>query len=350
MFGFLKNEMLEVLEWKETSNDVVLWKFPDKDSNIKYGAQLTVRESQMALFLNEGQLADVYFPGRHKLVTENMPILTTLKSWKHGFNSPFKCDVYFVSGRQFTNMKWGTPNPIFIKDPEAGRIQVRAFGVYFIRIKDPKLFYREYAGTKEIMYVSELEDTLRGLIAPKFAEALAQSGVSAFDIYANYSTLGDTIAPILQKDLDLFGLELTKFQITSVSLPPEVEEHLNELSKLNLTSEQNMQKMERFANMDAKKEAAKHGMDPNQYQGNQQQMMMQQMMMQQMMQNMMGGQGGMMNNNMNNQQQQGQGGGGEKLSREEVMKNLKELGELKQMGILTEEEFNAKKAELLAQL
>lgn len=343
MFGFIKNELLEVIEWKEESNDMILWKFPDKESNIKYGAQLTVRESQMALFLNEGQLADVYFPGRHKLVTENMPILTTLKSWKYGFNSPFKCDVYFISGRQFTNMKWGTPNPIFIKDPEAGRIQVRAFGVYFIRIKDPKLFYREYAGTKEVMYVSELEDTLRGLIAPKFAEALAQSGVSAFDIYANYSALGDKIAPVLQKDLDPFGIELTKFQITSVSLPPEVEEHLNKLTNVNLTNNEQINKLDQFAQMRAMEESAKHGMNPQNFQNNQQQMMMQQMMMQQMMQQMMnnGGQGG---------NQGGNQGGGKKPTSDEIMASLEKLGKLKEMGVLTQEEFDKKKAELLAQL
>ena len=347
MFGFIKNELLEVIEWKEDSNDVVLWKFPDKESNIKYGAQLTVRESQMALFLNEGQMADVYFAGRHQLVTEKMPIMTTLKSWKYGFNSPFKCDVYFVSSRQFTNMKWGTPNPIFIKDPEAGRIQIRAFGVYFIRIKDPKLFYREYAGTKDIMYITELEDTLRGLIAPKFAEALAQSGVSAFDIYANYSALGDKIAPLLQKDLDPFGIELTKFQISSVSFPPEVEAHLNELSKLNMTSDQNMNKMDKFAQMEAMKESAKHGMNPQTFQNNQQQGFMQQMMMNQMMQNMMNGQGG----------NQGNQGGNQtpvvntpKPTADEIIASLEKLGKLKEMGVLTQEEFDKKKAELLAQL
>lgn len=345
MFGFIKNELIEVIEWKEDSNDVVLWRFPDKESNIKYGAQLTVRESQMALFLNEGQLADVYFPGRHKLVTENMPIMTTLKSWKHGFESPFKCDVYFVSGRQFTNMKWGTPNPIYIKDPEAGRIQVRAFGVYFIRIKDPKLFYREYAGTKDTMYISELEDTLRGLIAPKFAEALAQSGVSAFDIYANYSSLGDKITPLLQKDLDPFGIELTKFQITSVSLPPEVEAHLNELSKINLTNDQQIGKMDKFAQMRAMEEAAKHGNQPQNFQNNNQQMLMQQMMMQQMMQNMMNGQGTNQNNQGGNQ-----GGNTPKPTADEIMASLEKLGKLKEAGILTQEEFDKKKAELLAQL
>jgi membrane protease subunit (stomatin/prohibitin family) len=353
MFSFIRNELLEVIEWKEESNDIVLWKFPDKESNIKYGAQLTVRESQMALFLNEGQLADVYMPGRHSLVTENMPILTTLKSWKYGFNSPFKCDVYFISGRQFTNMKWGTPNAIFIKDPEAGRIQIRAFGVYFIRIKDPKLFYREYAGTKDVMNISELEDTLRGLIAPKFAEALAQSGVSAFDIYSTYSALGDKIAPMLQKDMDPFGIELTKFQITSVSFPPEVEAHLNEISKLNLTSDSNMNKMNQFAQMEAMKESAKHGMNPQTFQNNQQQQFMQQMMMNQMMQNMMGG-GGMNNQNMMNQnmmnQQQNQNQQNQAGGEEDIMAKIAKLNKLKEAGLVTQEEYDKKKAELLAQL
>lgn len=344
MFGFIRNELIDVIEWKEDSNDVVLWKFPSKNSNIKYGAQLTVRESQMALFLNEGQLADIYYPGRHQLTTENMPILTTLKSWKYGFNSPFKCDVYYVSNRQFTNMKWGTPNAIFIKDPEAGRIQIRAFGVYFIRIKDPKLFYREYAGTRDVMYISELEDTLRGLIAPKFAEALAQSEVSAFDIYANYSTLGDKIAPMLQKDLDPFGIELTKFQISSVSLPPDVEAHLNELSKVNLTGEQQMNKMDRFAQMEAMKESAKHGMNPQTFQNTMQQNFMQQMMMQNMMQNMMGGNQGNQGVNQNNQGAN-QGGG-----EDDIMAKMAKLNKLKEAGLISEAEYNQKRTELLAQL
>jgi membrane protease subunit (stomatin/prohibitin family) len=346
MLGFFKNELIEVIEWKEDNDDLVIWKFPDKDSNIKYGAQLTVRESQMALFLNEGQIADVFLPGRHTLHTENMPILTTLKSWKYGFNSPFKCDVYFVNSKQLRGFKWGTPNPVFFKDPEAGNIQIRAFGVYMLRIVDPKLFFREYAGTKEALYTSELEDTLRDLIAPKFAAALLKVDVSAFQLYSSASSLGQIIKPLLQEDLTPFGLELTKFEVSSVSLPPEVEEHMKEMNKMGLTSDQNLNKMERFAQMDALKESSKHGMNPQQFQNNQQQMFMQQMMMNQMMQNMMGNQ-----NPMQNQQQNLQNSTPEpKLSREEIMKNLKELGELKEMGILTQEEFDKKKTELLAQL
>lgn len=339
MFGFFKNELIEVIEWREQSKDVIVWKFPDKDANIKYGAQLTVRESQMAIFLNEGQIADVYGPGRHTLRTENMPIMTTLKSWKHGFDSPFKADVYFVSTRQITDFKWGTPNPIFIKDPEAGRVEIRAFGSYFIKISDPKKFYREYAGTERILYTDDLADAFRGLIVPKFAEALVESGATAFDIYSQYSELGEVIKPLIQKDLDEFGLELTKFQITSVSLPDEITEHLRKISKLNLTSDKNMSKMERMNQMDVNKLAAENGNYEN-MRGVNNDLMMQQMMMQQMMQN------------QQNQQQNNNTGGKEEksMTREEIMSTLKELGELKSMGILTDEEFDAKKKELLAKL
>lgn len=343
MFSFFKNQLIEIIEWKEQNNDTVLWKFIDEknDSNIKYGAQLVVRESQIALFMNEGQIADIYLPGRHILKTENMPILTTLKSWKYGFESPFKVDIYFISTRQFTDLKWGTPNPIFVKDPEAGRVQMRAFGAYFIRVKDGKLFFREYAGTKERIDIEELGESLRALVVPKFAEALAQSGVTAFDIFANYSSLGDKIQPMLQKDLDPFGLELTKFQISSASFPPDVEAHLNEISKANLTSDQNMNKMMQFSQMRSMEKSAEKGNYDN-FQSNQMNMMQQQMMMQ-MMQNQMQNQNNNTNQNNNNQPPQ-------KESREEIMKALKELGELKQMGILTDVEFEAKKKELLAKL
>ena len=337
MFGFLKNELLEVIEWRENNKDTVIWKFPDKDASIKYGAQLIVRESQAAIFVNEGQIADVYNAGKFTLKTENMPVLTTLKSWKHGFNSPFKADVYFVSTRQFTNFKWGTPNPIFINDPEAGRVEVRAFGTYFIRIADPKLFFREYAGTSSVMRVDEIEEAFRDLVVPKFAEALSQSDATAFDVYSKYSQLGETIRPMIQEDLKAFGLELTKFQITSVSLPPAITEHMQQLAKANLTSQDHLNKMQQLNQMDVDKIAAERG-NYEGMKGARNDLMMQQMMMQQMMQQQQN-----QNNNAGNQPE-------EKMSREEIMKTLRELGELKEMGILTDDEFNAKKKDLLAKL
>lgn len=332
MFGFLKNELIEVIEWRESDKRTIIWKFPDQDASIKYGAQLVVRESQAAIFINEGQIADVYSPGRHTLRTENMPILTKLKSWKHGFDSPFKADVYFVSTRQLTNFKWGTPNPIFIKDPEAGRIEVRAFGTYFIRIADPKLFFREYAGTKSIMRVDEIEEAFRDLVVPKFAEALSKSNATAFDIYSQYSALGEVIRPLIQEDLKPFGLELTKFQITSVSLPPAITEHMQQLAKANLTSQDHLNKMQQLNQMDVDKIAAERG-NYEDMKGARNDLMMQQMLMQQMM-----------------QQQNQQNNPSTNISRDEIMKTLRELGELKEMGVLTEEEFNAKKKDLLAKL
>jgi membrane protease subunit (stomatin/prohibitin family) len=343
MFGFLKNELLEVIEWKEEGKDIVIWKFPDEQSDIKYGAQLTVRESQAAIFLNEGQIADVYGPGRYELKTENMPILTKLKSWKYGFNSPFKADVYFVSTRQMTQFKWGTPNPIFVKDPEAGRIEIRAFGTYFMRVADPKKFFREYAGTSAVLTTEELDEVFRGLVIPKFAEALSQSGATAFDIYSQYTELGKTIGPLIQTDLEDFGLELTKFQITSVSLPPEITEHMKEVAKMNLTSTDNLNKMQTFNQMDVDKIAAEKGNYEN-MKGARNDLMMQQMMMQQMMQNMQNNNNQGNNNNNNNSDKD------DKMSKEDIMKTLKELGELKQMGVLTEAEFDEKKKELLAKL
>lgn len=351
MFGFLKSQLLEVIEWKEEEKDVVMWKFPNPGKEIKYGAQLTVREAQVALFLNEGQMADIFLPGRHSMVTENMPILTVLKSWKHGFESPFKTDVYFLSTRQFTDMRWGTPNPIMLRDPEMGPVQVRAFGVYFIRIADGKKFFREYAGTNTELRISQIEDTLRGLIVPKFAEALVKSGAAVFDIYAHYSDLGEKIRPALQADLEPFGIELTKFQITSVSIPKELEDHFTEQAKLNTTKDSNIDKMVRIKQANALEKAAENGNYENfqssqmSLQAQQQQQMMQMMMMQQMMQN---------NNNQNNnnfqQPQQQQPQQPAKMSRDEVMKSLRELGELKTMGILTEAEFEEKKKQLLSQL
>lgn len=148
LFDFVSNEFIEVIDWVETSQDIVVHKFPDNGNNIKMGAQLTVRESQIALFVNEGKIADIYGPGRHELTTENMPIMTTLKGWKFGFKSPFKVDIYFVSTKQFTNLKWGTPNPVMVRDPEFKQVRIKAFGTYFVKIKDASLFLLNLLGHK----------------------------------------------------------------------------------------------------------------------------------------------------------------------------------------------------------
>ena len=331
LLDFIKNEVIDIIEWVESDNSVVMYKYPDAGKDIKYGAQLTVRESQTALFLNEGRIADVYAPGRHELTTANMPILTTLRSWKYGFNSPFKVDTYFLSTRQFTNLKWGTPNPIMMRDPEFKQVRVRAFGVYFLRVRDAAKFFKEYAGTAPLLRISDIEESLRDLIAPKFAEALAEAKVSVLDLATQYSELGDLIKPIMQRDLDEFGLELTKFQITSCTLPPEVEEFYDKMTQMNMVGDMN--KFGQFQTFNSLDEAAANpggmaNIGAGIGMGNI------------IAQNMVGA----MNNNLNPQQNAAP------VNRDDIMKTLKDLGELKAAGILTEAEFDAKKKELLAKL
>ncbi|MEM6725581.1 MAG: SPFH domain-containing protein [Bacteroidota bacterium] len=334
LFDFIRGELIEVIEWVESGNDTVLWKFPDKDANIKYGAQLTVRESQTALFLDEGRFADLYEPGMHKLITENMPILTTLKSWKHGFDSPFKSDVYFLSTRQFSGLKWGTPNPVILRDPQFKQVRVKAFGTYFIRVNDPQKFFTEFAGTAPVLKISTVEDHLRDLVSPKFAEALAESGVSVLDMVSNYTELGDKIIPLLQDEFTPLGLELTKFMITSTSLPKEVEEFYDKMTNMNMVDDMN--KFQQFQQANAIEKAAEN---PNGGAGDGVGLGLGLGLTQQML-----------NQQNQQQQQQNQPPAQKKESKQEILGLLKELGGLKDAGILTEEEFNTKKAELLAKL
>jgi membrane protease subunit (stomatin/prohibitin family) len=333
LFNFIRDEFLEVIEYIEDDKNVILWKFPDKDKEIKYGAQLTVRESQIAVFLDEGKFGDVFEPGRHKLITDNMPILTTIKSWKYGFQSPFKADVYYISTRTFPGLKWGTPNPIILRDPQFKQVRVKAFGTYFIKVKDPKKFFTQYAGTGHVVRIDEIENHLRDIVSPKFAEAVAEAGVSVLDMVANYTELGNKVLPILQQDLDLFGIELTKFQITSTSLPKEVEAFYDKMTNMNMVDD--MSKFQQFQMANAIEKSAENpgggnaGLDMGMGMG------MAQMFMNQMNQN---------------QQQNQQQSSDKKMSREEIMDTLKGLGDLKAAGILTDEEFNTKKAELLSRL
>ncbi len=334
LFDFIKGELIEVIDWVESDNDTVIWKFPDQDNNIKNGAQLTVRESQMALFLDEGRFADMYEPGKHTLITDNMPILTTLKSWKHGFDSPFKVDVYYFSTKTFTNLKWGTPNPIILRDPQFKQVRVKAFGTYFIKIDDVQKFFTEFAGTKPVLKIYEIEERLRDIVSPKFAEALAEAQVSVLDMVANYTELGDKVSPILQQDLDPFGIELVKFQITSTSLPKEVEEFYDKMTNINMVDD--MAKFQQFQQANALEEAAKN---PNGGAG----------------EGIGAGLGfGMaqmfLNQNQNQHQNATPQNQPKAETKEDIMNLLKELGGLKESGILTQEEFDTKKKELLARL
>ncbi len=228
---------IEIIEATTPDPNLLLWKYADEDKEIKNGAKLTVRESQVVVFLNEGQLADVFQPGLHSLSTENIPVLSRLKGWKYGFKSPFKANVYFVNTRQFVNNKWGTPAPIMMRDPEFGQVRVRAFGTFDIRVKDVELFFRQYAGSYKTFTIFELQHELRDFIAPKFGEVLAQQNLSVKDVAGSISDLGKKIEPSLKPYFAQLGLELVTFTITSVTLPDEVTAHYDKVTNMNMVTD-----------------------------------------------------------------------------------------------------------------
>ena len=234
LFDKLKNEFIDIIEWIDNSNDTIIWKFPRYQNEIKMNAKLTVRESQVALFLNEGTVADLFQPGMYNLTTQNMPILTTLKGWKYGFNSPFKADVFFFNTKQFTNQKWGTKNPIMLRDAEFGPLRIRAFGSYAFKIKDATLFYKEIASTNSEFTVDEINEQLRNLAVSRGMDAIAESKIPVLDMASNYDEVSKIITEKIKPEFNEIGLELTKFLIENISLPPEVEAMLDKRSSMGI--------------------------------------------------------------------------------------------------------------------
>lgn len=326
LFDFIRNELLEIIDWVDNSTDTIIWKFQDKGNNIKNGAQLTVRESQNVILMNEGEFGDIYFPGLHSLTTSNMPITTTLKSWKYGFESPFKVDIYFVNTRQFTNLKWGTSGAILLRDSEFGQVRLKSFGNFAISIKDPKMFIKQFVGTNPYVKTNQIEEPLKNIIASKLAEAFAEANISVLDLASNYTELGARLQPILQVELDTYGIQLEKFFIENVSLPEEVEKILDKKTEMNILkgnlNEFNQMQggiaLEKLADNDSA--GAMGGMGAGV-----------------LLTNMMGNQQQNLSNNNSN-------------SKTELLEMLKQLGELKNQGIVTEEEFNKKKQEILDKL
>ncbi|MDO7848046.1 SPFH domain-containing protein [Hymenobacter sp. M29] len=331
LFDFIRNELIEIIDWVDNSTDTVIWKFPDHENNIKNGAQLTVRESQVAILLDQGRLADVYGPGRHVLTTANMPVLTTLRGWKYGFDSPFKVDVYFVSTKQFTNLKWGTPNPVILRDPEFKQVRVRAFGTFALRVSEPAKFLTEFAGTNSEVRIADVEGQLRSAIVNKFSDTLAEANVSVLDLARNYQELGERLRPLLQDDFGAYGLELTRFYLENASLPAEVEAFLDKTSQMNMAGD--MARFQQFqAGLAVEKAAGQEGGIGGAAV-------------------LLGGLGNMLGNATAPAAQPAPSPAAAPApDREQVMQLLRDLGQLKADGILTEEEFNAKKAELLARL
>ncbi|MGL4598278.1 MAG: SPFH domain-containing protein [Bacteroidia bacterium] len=234
LFDKIKGEFIDIIEWTDSSQDTIVWRFPRHQNEIKNGAKLTVRESQVAVFVNEGQIADLFMPGMYELTTQNMPILTTLKGWKYGFNSPFKAEVYFVNTKQFTNLKWGTKNPFMLRDPEFGPLRIRAFGSYAMKVKDAKLFIKEIAGTDGEFTTEEITEQLRNIVITRFTDAVASSKIPVLDMASNYDEFSKFIHEKMNPEFNEIGIDMTKFLIENISLPPEVEEVLDKRTSMGI--------------------------------------------------------------------------------------------------------------------
>lgn len=228
IFDFLTGEFIDVIHWTDDTRDTMVWRFEREDHEIKYGAKLTVREGQAAVFVHEGQLADVFTPGLYMLETNNMPIMTTLQHWDHGFQSPFKSEIYFVNTTRFANLKWGTKNPIMLRDPEFGPTRLRAFGTYTVKVADPAVFLREIVGTDGEFTKDEISFQIRNIIVQEFSRAIAKSGIPVLDMAASTAEVGKLIADAIDPTLKQYGLGLPELYIENISLPPAVEKALDE--------------------------------------------------------------------------------------------------------------------------
>src|SRR4029079_12112540 len=234
ILNFLKGQLLEIIEWNDDSRDTLSFRFPDDDKEIKRGAQLIVRESQLVQFMYLGEFGDTFGPGKHTLTTDNIPILTTLKSWKYGFESPFKADLYYLVTRIFTGNKWGTSNPVMMRDNDFGIVRARAFGTYDFHIVEPRLFLKEVAGTDNHFRLDEFADTMRSRIVSVFSEALAKANVPVLDVARRYSELGESLLPLINPIMAAkYGLEITSFIVENVSVPPEVEQAIDKRSSMS---------------------------------------------------------------------------------------------------------------------
>jgi membrane protease subunit (stomatin/prohibitin family) len=237
ILDFLRGEFIDVIHWVDDTRDTIVWRFERQGHAIKYGAKLTVREGQAAVFVHEGQLADVFAPGLYMLETNNMPVLTTLQHWDHGFKSPFVSEIYFVNTRRFTDLKWGTRNPITCRDPEFGMVRLRAYGTYTMRVTDPARFMTEIVGTDGEFTTSEIEFQIRNHIVTNFSQIIASSGIPVLDMAANTIDLGKIVAERIAPKLAEYGLELPAFYIENVSLPENVEKALDARTKMGIVGD-----------------------------------------------------------------------------------------------------------------
>jgi len=244
VLNFLRGEFVDVISWLDGTRDTMVWRFDRRGQAIKYGAKLTVREGQAAVFIHEGQLADVFGPGLYMLETNNLPILTTLQHWDHGFCSPFKSEICFVSTTRFNDQKWGTKNPIMARDPEFGPVRLRAFGTYSLRVSDPGKFIQEVVGTDGEFTADEISFQIRNVIVQQASQVLARSGIAVLDMAANTADLGRIIATAIAPQVAEYGLTIPEFYIENISLPEEVEKALDKRTSVGVAG--NLQKYMQF--------------------------------------------------------------------------------------------------------
>jgi len=335
---FIKKQFIDVIHWTEDDETTLAYRFPMQDMEIQYGAQLTVRESQMAAFVNEGQVADVFGPGRFKLVTQTIPVLTYLKNWDKLFQSPFKSDVYFFSTRLKVDQKWGTPNPITIRDKEFGAIRLRAFGIYSYRIKDPKSFHVNVSGTRERYAVDDLSGQLRSTIVGSITDLFAESQVPFLDMAAQQDEFGAKLKEKVNEGFAKLGLELDGFVVENLSLPEELQKILDKRIGMNIVGD-----MQRYTQYEVASNigtaAANEGGIAGIGAGLGAGLGIGQAMGQAIGQAMQPAGG-----------QAAAGGAAAAQGPQDVMQLLEKLHDLKTKGILSDDEFNQKKAELLKKL
>ncbi|MDO9198287.1 SPFH domain-containing protein [Rhodoferax sp.] len=340
LMDFIKKQFIDIIQWTEASDGTLAWRFPMADMEIQYGASLTVRESQMAVFVNEGKIADVFGPGMYKLTTQTIPVLTYLKNWDKLFESPFKSDVYFFSTRQKVDQKWGTPQPITIRDKDFGAVRVRAFGNYTYRVSDPKLFYTEISGTRDSYGVADLEGQLRGLVLQNISNAIASSGVAFLDLAANQLMFAQALKQQLAPEFARIGLALEGMTVQNLSLPEELQKILDQKIGMGMVGN-DMGKFMQYQTAQAIPKFAEGAGSGGGIAGDAMGLGAGVALGQVLAQNLQAGlQGG-----ATPPAAQAVG-----VKAEDVMATLEKLGELKAKGILTQEEFDAKKAELLKKL
>lgn len=249
--------LLKVIEWSDNSHNTLVYKIDTKKNVIARGSALTVREGQAAVFCDKGRMADVFLPGYYKLDTDSLPVLTALLSWKYGFETPFKSEVYFVSTNRFTKQRWGTANPIMLRDPDFGAVRVRGYGTYSFRVKDPYVFMTELSGSHSTYRTEDISDHIRSMLVMAISDALGESGISVVDMAANLMELSDAVKASLEKRFSELGLELSDFNFENVSLPAELEKAMDENARLGMFR-RNIDVYTRMAQADALKDAAKN--------------------------------------------------------------------------------------------